>query len=396
MTMSAFEESRPIAPPVGLSENARLAWDTLCLKQTKGIPSWLIHVMDIAYLERIAGCESGAYLENPDDVYLAFQRNVGACMIDQYLATNPMSMGQHGFESQTERTASTGAETVVLDGMVIDSCEAVVEHLERLVFPALRNAIAETDPGAPRAVEAIIAGERDMQQRIGPDFLKAPYGQDFGRFPHLRYTAYGYVNYLTAFAVYPDVMEQDFALQADLARRKNQLAAQAIVKGGLPRVVRLDHDMADSRGTLVDVRALDRVWFPHFQRAVEPYLDADIRLLWHCDGNLMEMVPRLIEAGVGGFQGFQYEDGMDYERICSMTTRHREPLMIWAGVSVTRTLPFGTPRDVRKELAWLVEHGPPVGLFLAGSSSITPGVPWENLDAFIEGLAHYRKHGRPA
>ncbi|MDA0335862.1 MAG: hypothetical protein O2782_11905 [bacterium] len=46
-------------------------------------------------------------------------------------------------------------------------------------------------------------------------------------------------------------------------------------------------------------------------RSIEPLVQAGVRLLWHCDGNLMEMVPRLLEAGIAGFQGFQYEDGMD-------------------------------------------------------------------------------------
>ncbi len=64
----------------------------------------------------------------------------------------------------------------------------------------------------------------------------------------------------------------------------------------------------------------------------------------------MQMVPRLIEAGVGGFQGFQYEDGMDYPAICRMKARDGGPLLIKAGVSVTRTLPLGTRQDVRDEL----------------------------------------------
>jgi hypothetical protein len=42
----------------------------------------------------------------------------------------------------------------------------------------------------------------------------------------------------------------------------------------------------------------------------------------------------------------------------------------------------------------LVEHGPRRGLFLGGSSSITPGVPWENLKALQEGFLYYRTHGR--
>jgi uroporphyrinogen decarboxylase len=147
-------------------------------------------------------------------------------------------------------------------------------------------------------------------------------------------------------------------------------------------------------GTLVRIETLDRLWFPHFARAIRPLLDAGVRLIWHCDGNLMQMVPRLLDAGLGGFQGFQYEHGMDYEAICRMTTRDGEPLFIIGGVSVTRTLPQGTPADVSAELKWLVENGPPVGLMLGGTSSITPGVPKENVQALIDGLNYYREHGR--
>ena len=108
----------------------------------------------------------------------------------------------------------------------------------------------------------------------------------------------------------------------------------------------------------------------------------------------MDMVPRLLEAGIGGFQGFQYEDGMDYERICRMTDREGGPLFIIAGVSATRTLPFGTREDVRAELQWLVEAGPPVGLMLGASSSIVPGTNRDNIKTLIEGLEYYRTHER--
>jgi len=61
---------------------------------------------------------------------------------------------------------------------------------------------------------------------------------------------------------------------------------------------------------------------------------------------------------------------------------------------VTTTLPHGTPVDVRDELRFLVENGPRTGLILGASSSITPGVPWENLRTLVDGLKHYREHGR--
>ena len=372
-----------------MTDNVRLALDTILQKPTRGIPAWVVHIMEHSVIERLAGVGPGEYRRDPTRVYLAMQRAIGTCMIDQWIPDNPLTMGDQGYEG-AQKGATTGAVRIVLDDMEIGSPEAVVEHLERFEFPRLRKAIAEFDE--ERRAADILWGEATVQAQLGPDILKAPYG--VARFPCFRYGAYGYAPYFMAYALYPEVIERDFALQADLALIHNRTAARAYREGNLPPLCRLDHDMADSRGTLVDVRSLDRLWFPHFARCLEPVLEAGVRLLWHCDGNLMQMVPRLLDVGIRGFQGFQYECGMDYERICRMKAKDGSDLLIIAGVSVSTTLPYGTPEDVRRELAWLVEHGPATGLFLAASSSVTPGVPWENVKALVEGLNRYRSCGR--
>lgn len=375
-------------------ERARLAWDTLSMKPTQGIPAWLIHVMDRPFIEQMTGHAPGDFDKDPDGVYLAFQEWAGVCYIDQYLADNVLTMGPAGYDDTRERTATTGATAIVADGIHIDSPEAVIEHMERFVFPRRASELAAFDPEDPKRIEQFVSAESALQQKMGANILKGPYADGFQNFPILPYETYGYENYFMAYALYPEVMEKDFSQQADLAALQNQAAANAILAGGLPKLIRLDHDMADSRSTLVDVTSLDKIWFPHFARAVKPFLDAGVRLIWHCDGDLMEMVPRLIEVGVSGFQGFQYEHGMDYEKICRMTDRQGEPLFIIAGVSVTRTLPFGTPQDVAKELKWLVENGPERGLMLGGSSSIVPGTRQENIKALTQGLHYYQEHGR--
>lgn len=379
-----------------LGPRARLAWDAIRMKPTRGIPGWVVHVMDVPFVEEMTGHRPGDFPADPHKVYLALQKLAGACYVDQYIPENPLTMGQDGYESATPRSATTGAEEIVVDGMVIDSPEAVIEHMERFLFPARARQIESFDPDDPANIDSLIAAEAATQRRFGADLLKGPYGGGFQSFPGLHYGSYGYANYFMAYALYPEVMQRDFAQQADLGMLKNRAAARAIVSGGLPRMLRLDHDMADSRGTLVDIKSLDAIWFPHFARAIQPFLDAGVRLLWHCDGNLMQMVPRLIEAGVGGFQGFQYEDGMDYPRICRMTDRGGGPLFIVAGVSVTTTLPFGSRQDVIDQMKWLVANGPEVGLMLGCSSSIVPRTNRENIKAFIEGLHYYREHGREA
>jgi hypothetical protein len=375
-----------------MMDRAQLALDTLLQRPTAGIPGWSLFLMEHAHIERLAGARQGEYRRDPEGVYLAMQRAAGTCLVDQYIPHNPLTMGGAGYEADSDRrdTATTGGQEIVCDSVRIDSPEAVVEHLEQFAFPRIRAAIAAFDED--RRVDEILRGERAAQAQLGQDILKTGYG--IIHFPTLAYTTYGYEHYFGAYALYPEVMEAHFSLQADLATPNNHAAARAYVEGTLPPLHRLDHDMADSRGMLVRPETLDRIWFPHFSRCLEPVLRAGVRLIWHCDGNLMDMVPRLLEVGLHGFQGFQYEDGMDYARICNMRTRHGESLIIMGGVSVTRTLPYGTPGDVKRELDWLVENGPSTGLFLGASSSITPGVPWENVQALVEGLAYYRTHGR--
>ncbi len=376
---------------VELGTSAQLALDTILQKPTTGIPTGaLINIMDHAQIERLGGKPAGSYRGDPEGVYLAMQRALGACMIDQWIPRNPLKMDTAGLHDH-QRGATTGAEEVECDGMLIDSPDAVAEHLEKFEFAQIEKTIAEFDEDDYVAV--LIEREREAQEVLTPDILKAPHGRTVD-FPALSYGQYGYVNYFCAYALHEDVVARHFKLQADLALLRNRAAVRAYEEGQLPPYCRLDHDMADSRNTLVSIDSLDRIWFPEFARCMAPLVRAGIKLIWHCDGNLSQMVPRLLEAGLSGFQGFQYEDNMDYEKICKMTTRSGEPLLIVAGVSVTRTLPRGTPEDVRNEMKWLVENGPETGLFLAASSSVAPGVPAENLDAFVEGLKHYREHGR--
>ena len=103
---------------------------------------------------------------------------------------------------------------------------------------------------------------------------------------------------------------------------------------------------------------------------------------------------QLLECGIKGFQGFQYEDGMDYKKICEYKAYDGSDLIIMAGVSVTRTLPFGSPDDVAREIKFLVENGPKTGLFLSTSSTCVPGTPWANIKTMVEGMQYY-KNKRP-
>jgi hypothetical protein len=368
--------------------NACLALDALAGRPTLGIPAALIHFMDHSVIERFAVVPQGSYVKDPHGVYIQMLRNIGVCLVDQYLADNPLAMGSRGYEHGSF-SATTGI-AAVLDGIVIDSPEAVAEHLERFELPRLEEKIRQFNPG--ETARKITLQMSQQIQLLGNNILSTGYGHIL--FPCLMYYQYGYVPFLESYALYPELWERHFRLQGDYAALHNRAAAELYRENGYPLFQRLDHDMADSRSTLVSISSLEKIWLPCFVNAVQPALDAGFKLIWHCDGNVSALLPVLLEAGLAGFQGFQYEDGMDYEKICSLRTKNGETLLIEAGISVTKTLPFGAPGDVVREMKFLVEHGPRQGLFLGTSSSCLPGTPWENIKTFVEGLRYYRTNGR--
>lgn len=369
------------------SSSAQLAFDALNRKETTGIPTGLVHIMEHSVIERLAGAKAGEYINDPYSVYCRMLERIGVNMVDQFLAENPLTMGNKGYEHDHGNVAAV--EIVELDGFIISSPEDCVDYIERIDIPRIEKKIAGFQES--KSIQNVINQESHIQRIIGPDVLKTGYAEL--TFPHLEYYRYGYENYFIAYALYPEIFDRLFKLQADYALLNNCAVVKAFKQAGLPLYHRLDHDMADSRGLLISMKSLERAWVEQFIRAIKPAVDAEFTLLWHCDGNLMELLPYLLEAGVNGFQGFQYEDGMDYVNICKTKAKNGKSMVIQAGVSVTRELPMGTPKDVKKQMKFLVENGPKTGLFLSMSSSCAPGTPWDNIITAVEGFKYYREHG---
>lgn len=352
---------------------------------TAGIPTGFCHIMEHSMIERVANVYPGSYINDPHGVYIKMMKNAGVCILDQYLADNPLTMEERGYEAET-KGVNEGGTAAILDGITILDPEDAARHMEEYLIPQLKeqiNAFSEKD-----TMQALINDESEIQALLGDDMLKAGHG--IVQFPCLLYGLYGYEPFFTAYLLYPEIVEQLFSLQADYAVLHNTALVKAFKRADLPKYCRLDHDMADSRGMLCSPSSLEKLWLPHFARSIKPVVDADFTLLWHCDGNLMRFIPYLLDCGVNGFQGFQYEDGMNYVEICKMKPKRGGHLVIQAGISVTRTLPFGTPDDVVREMRFLVENGTP-HMLLSLSSSCVPGTPYENIKTCIDGFRYYRK-----
>jgi uroporphyrinogen decarboxylase len=110
----------------------------------------------------------------------------------------------------------------------------------------------------------------------------------------------------------------------------------------------------------------------------------------HSCGDVDELFDELIEIGLNCFNPFQPEV-MDVD---ALVERYRGRLAFHGGLSTQKTLPYGTPDDVRRETEHLLALGRAGGYIFAPAHAVPKDVPLENMLAFIDVIqsqAGYRK-----
>ena len=228
-----------------------------------------------------------------------------------------------------------------------------------------------------------------IKQRIDATGGEVLFIDGFGQSDFMGpYNTWGYNPYLLAMSLYPDHLRRYYHHTAMRVYWRNVAIVEAVKRYDLAPYVYGGQDICFNDGPVCSVKTLDSIYFPELRRAVKPLIENDIRIIWHCDGNIMPILDRLIDMGISGLQGFQEEAGVPYEQIVQTKTKWGQPLIVWGCISVTTTLPYGTVEEVKAAVRRsFTLAGRGRGFGLAATSSIMPDVPDENTDA----LFHYGK-----
>ena len=161
-----------------------------------------------------------------------------------------------------------------------------------------------------------------------------------------------------------------------------QHAAAQFARAGVDIVITGD-DVAGQHGLLLSVGTWREFLKPRLAATVRAVKSAnpDTYVFYHSDGNLEALIPELIETGIEILNPVQPEC-MDP---AVLKRRFGDRLSFWGTVSVQRTLPFGSPADVRAEVHRRIrEVGCGGGLILSPAHVLGPETPWENIVAFFE------------
>lgn len=316
------------------------------------------------HIQTLTGCSVEEYWADPVRWGLAAEKKLDSDGI--IVVFVPVSRGEYRCVDQE-----------VLDRRAYYTVERVLERIEDVPdVDEMRDAFDEEAMYA-----AFLEEHRQWQAECG-DIVWCP--ADWKLIPKaLWYSEFGYEAALMTLALHPEKYRKLLLYSAERGRQRATLRARMIEEETHPRAILTGEDLCSQQGPLVSPDYLRSEYWELVEYAIEPLLKVGAKIVWHCDGDYRPLLDDVLAAGIGGLQGFQRECGMELEWIRDLRTRSGDPLLIFGAMSVTETLPHGTPQDVRAEVARIMDLcRDRCGLVFKTSNTITPDVPLENVLAY--------------
>ena len=142
-------------------------------------------------------------------------------------------------------------------------------------------------------------------------------------------------------------------------------------------------DWGYQQGILLGPERWRRFMKPRLARMYDRVHEAGMVTLSHCCGSVIDIMPDIIEIGMDVLESVQPEArGMNpYE----LKQVYGDQITFWGGLGSQSVIPFGTPDDIRAEVAHLCsEKGAGGGYILTSSKALQPETPTENAAAVVE------------
>lgn len=187
------------------------------------------------------------------------------------------------------------------------------------------------------------------------------------------------------------VTDKDFASEVmDLINNYHITLGKKYVKLGVDSIF-LSDDVGSERAMLMSPELFREIIKPKLGFFISEMKkeNKNIKVIWHSDGYIWDIIDDLVEIGVDVLNPIQPE----CMNVVKIKRRWGKKLSMWGSISNQWTLPFGSKKDVENEVIDRIKFcAPGGGLLIAPTHLLQVDVPLENIEALFNSVKKYGKY----
>ncbi|MHB1443389.1 MAG: uroporphyrinogen decarboxylase family protein [Candidatus Humimicrobiaceae bacterium] len=206
----------------------------------------------------------------------------------------------------------------------------------------------------------------------------------FGNICEARETVWrvmGIENELMSLMDFPDEVKSfaeiaaDFNIELGRNQLKNENINGLIIYG----------DVAYKNGLLMSPGLWREIYYPPLKRIVRELKKFEKPIIYHTDGNYLDIIEDFIEIGIDALHPNEAKAGID---VVKLREKYGKKIAYLCNIDVSRAL-LGSKEQIKNELTYKLKSAVGGG-FLPGGDDISSDVPPENYDYYISMLKELR------
>lgn len=197
-------------------------------------------------------------------------------------------------------------------------------------------------------------------------------------------------DWMMAHLLYPEYVEEIFEYQTEVMLKNLEMYKQAV--GDKIQVIWMSGTDFGSQNAMIYSKQVFRDMYKPYYKRVNDWVhqNTNWKTFYHSCGAVSELIPEFIDMGVDILNPVQCSaTGMDPQKL---KDTYGKDIVFWGGgVDTQKTLPMGTPEEVRKEVLNRLEIFSKGGGYVFTSiHNVVAKVPAENLMAMYDAVREFR------
>lgn len=148
-------------------------------------------------------------------------------------------------------------------------------------------------------------------------------------------------------------------------------------------------DMAFNKGTFCSPQMYRELIWPQHKRFADWAHEHGMKMIYHTDGNVNDVIPLYLEAGFDSLQPLEAKANMDIRELCP---QYGDQLTFFGNIDVM-VLAFGSLDDIEAEIEAKITAGKATQSYICHSDhTIPPQVSWERFQQIIGLIDKYGQY----